>query len=387
MLFFQIVACLTYSAFLVLMLVFPVGVWILHRMEGGKTPWSWLLRTSWLLVVYIAFLLTLILAQLGGHEAGVAELSLRDILAGYGSETLLFFQHSWDSIVEFQPIYFLWALPPAVFGFFTARALRSGEKAEGEVGRDRRWYAVLCFGLIALAAACYLPYAASDVRFGAERELFGAGIFLYTLFLLPVFIWLPRRLRWPRLPWLLVALLVGSTTLTGLEKREFWTSSYRTQEQLLAKIAATVPQPPPDTMFVIHLQTGWQAKSLGGIYNRRRALELALHLMYGDRTLRAAFTPYRGPLFEFKGNQVSAVQLFNDNKYDSFAPVAKTVILDYGPDGKMHVLDRTWLQQNAPKGTDLTAYAPGGYGTAPRADAIVCTMLEPQFRPAYCATR
>jgi hypothetical protein len=60
------------------------------------------------------------------------------------------------------------------------------------------------------------------------------------------------------------------------------------------------------------------------------------------------------------------------------------VVLDYTPDGKVQVLDRAWLQPYAPKDTDLSAYAPGDYGTAPRAGTVICTLLETGMRPAYC---
>lgn len=387
MLFFQIASCLTYSAFLVLMLAFSPGVWLLHRMEGGKTSWVWLLKSGWLIASYVVLQVLLVLSGFGGHESQVADLNLGSVLMGYASETLLFFRKSWDSIAAFKPMYFVWALAPALLGGFTARAIWSGDALAGETGRDRRWYAVLCIGLILLAAACYLPYATSNVRFGAQRQLFGAGIFLYMLLVLPLFLWLPRKLQAPQFPWLLVALLAGFVTLTGLEKRDIWVSAYRAEEQLLAGIAATIPQPPSGTMFMIHLHTIPQTHSLAGFYNRRHTLELALHLMYGDPSLRASFTPYRGTQFEFKDNRLSAVQIIDGNNYDNFVSLAKTVILDYAPDGKLRVLDRDWLQQYFPKGTDLTAYAPGGYGSAPRAGTIICTMLEAQFRPGYCGAR
>ena len=383
MFFFQIFSCLTYSAFLIVMLAFPLGVWVLHRMEGGKTSWIWLLKTGWLMPLYIAFQLYLILSHLMGHEGYVADLNLSNTLLGYGRELLLFFQHSWESVTDFEPVYFLWALPPAVLGFATARALGLNDE-DPEPSRDWRWYTLFCLGLVILAVACYLPYATSQVRFGTERQLFGVGIFLFTLFLLPLFFWLPRFMDAPLLPWLLVALLAGFVTLTGLEKRAFWVGSYRTEERLLAAIAATVPQPPPDTMFVVHLNTNSQARALSGFYNRRRALELALHLMYRDMSLRASFTPYSGPLFDSRDGELSAVQIFNDNMYDSYAPPGKMLILDYGTDGTMRILDRDWLKRNAPAGADLSAYAPGDYGTTPRAGTVICTMLETSMRPAYC---
>ncbi|MGE5625417.1 MAG: hypothetical protein ACM3ZT_07705 [Bacillota bacterium] len=384
MLLFQLTSCLTYSAFLVLMLAFPVGVWLLHRLEGGKTSWTWLIKAGWLPVAYNVFQVVLVLKHAGGHEAQVADLHLGGILAGYAHETLLFFTRSALTLADFRPVYFLWALPPAVLGLAVARALPAAEGEGGEAGRNARWYLVLCLGLVALAAASYLPYATSSVRLGAQRQLFAAGIFLYMLMLMPLFFWLPRRLNAPQLPWLLVALLAGFVTLTGLEKRAGWTEGYRGEERLLASIAATVPQPPPGTMFVIHLHDGPQAKRLGGFYNRRHTLELALRLMYGDRSLRASFTPIRGPLFQFRDGEMAAVQTIRVNRANTFASYDKVLVLDYAPNGAMRVLDRDWLRPYAPAGTDLSAYAPGDYGQAPRGGAVICAMLEKAMRPTYC---
>jgi hypothetical protein len=380
MLLFQLFTCLTYSGFLLLMLVFPAGVWLLRWAAAKGADWRYLLRCCWLPVAYVVLQMVLVALHFG-HEGDVADLRPLRVLSGYGLETLVFLRNSVDWLGDLHWEYLPWALPAAMLAWFTARA---GGPEETPVHSRRYWW-VLCLGLIALAAVCYFPYAVSSVRLGGRRQLFIAAVFLYMLPMLPLFLWLPRRLKWSWLPGALVAGVALVSGLVGLEHRDYWTEAYRGEERLLASVASAAPQPEPGTIFVVHLRDQDQADSLGGFYNRRVAFEYALRLMYGDHQLSAAFTPLAQPLFFFESDGLRVPQSIRVNGGMGNIPYDRLVLLDYSPDGKLQLLDRAWLQQQAPAGTDLKSYAPEArLGTAPSADSKVCVMLEKAMRPAYC---
>jgi len=382
MLLFQLAACLTYSGFLILMLAFPVGVWLLRWAEGQPVHWRYLLRTGWLLVGYV-FMQALLIKMHFGHEGEVADMRLSRAFWGFGKELQLFFTQSVSVMQGLDPSFLVWALPPALLAGFLAH--RDATPAPQDPHRGMRFYCVLCLGLLALAVASYFPYAVSVVRVGARRQLFAAGIFLYTLMALPLFLWLPRRLDMRALRTLLVAACAFAATLIGLQVRDYWVGAYRGEERLLAAIAALAPQPEPGTYFVVRLRDRDQASDLGGFFNRRGAFIYALRLMYGDHKLNAAFTPIIGPDFKFGKDQLDVIQHIRVNKGGSAAPYSQMVIMDYTPAGRAHLLDRDWLQKRAPAGLDVSAYDPAArLGSTPAPFSKVCTMLEKSMRPDYC---
>lgn len=381
MLLFQLVTCLTYSAFLLFMVAFPVGVWLLRWAEGRCADWRYLLRCCWFPAAYAVLQAVLVLTH-SGHEGDVADFRLYRVLDGYGQESLIFLRNSAVWIADLHWTYLAWALPAVVLTWFGARAAG----AEQTPAHSRRYWLVLCLGLLLLAVLCYFPYAVSSVRLGGRRQLFVAAVFLYMLALLPLFLWLPRKLKLPRLPWALTACVALVSALVGLEHRSYWAEAYRGEERLLAGIAALAPQPQPGTYFVVHLHSLKQARALGGFYNRRTALQFALHLMYGDHSLRAAFTPPSGRKFSFTPDRLDVTQHIRVNRGGSSAPYREVVLVDFTPDGRLRLLERPWLQRFAPAGIDLGAYAPQALlGTEPSPDSKVCIMLEEALRPAYCS--
>jgi hypothetical protein len=380
MLFFQLFTCLTYSGFLLLMLAFPAGVWLLRWAEGKGADWRYLLRCCWLPVAYVVFQLLLVALHFG-HEGDVADMRPWRIVSGYGLETLVFLHNSVDWLGDLRWTYLPWALPVGALAWFVARESGTEESS----AHSRRYWWVLCLGLLALAAVCYFPYAVSSVRLGGRRQLFIAAVFLYMLPLLPLYLWLPRRLKLPWLPWAFTACVALISALVGLEHRDYWAEAYRGEERLLASFATAAPNPKPDTTFVVHLHDEAQSDSLGGFYNRRVAFEYALRLMYGDHDIDAAFTPLEDPLFFFEAEGLRVPQSIRVNGGLGNIPYDELVVLDYSADGKLQVLDRAWLQRLAPAGTDLKTYAPEArLGTAPSADSKVCVMLERKMRPDYC---
>ena len=380
-LLFQLFTCLTYSAFLLLMVAFPLGAWLLRRAEGQAAGWLYLLRCCSLPVAYVIFQAVLVLVHVG-HEGQVADLRPLRILGGYGLESVIFLRNSAAWLGELRWGYLAWALPPAVLAWFTAR---HASAAQQPVLKPRRWWLLLCLGLLALAAACYFPYAVSEVRLGGRRQLFMAAVFLYMLALLPLFLWLPRKLRLPWLPWALTAAIALVSALVGLEHRSYWAETYRGEEKLLAGIAALAPDPAPGTYFVVHLHDAAEARGLGGFANRRTALEFALRLMYRDHSLHAAFASPAGPMFTFTPDQLIVRQRLRINRGGNRAPYSRMVVVSFTPDGKLRLLGREWLQHYAPPGTDLKDYDPvARLGTAPSPDSRVCVMLERAMRPDYC---
>lgn len=380
-LLFQLVTCLTYSGFLLLMLVFPVGVWLLSWAEGKKAGWRYLIRCCWLPAAYLLFQ-ALLVALHFGHEAEVADFRPMRILWGYGQEWQLFLDNSVAWLGDLRVSLLLWVLPAVALAALTARTTGSVEQPV----RPPRFWMMLCLGLLALAVVSYFPYALSSVRVGARRQLFIAGVFLYMLPLLPLYFWLPRRSGLSWLPWALTVVIALTCGVVGLQDRAYWSGAYRGEERLLAGIAALAPQPARDTTFVVHLHDQDQADALGGFYNRRAALVYALRIMYDDHSLDAVFTQVPAPHLSFGSDGLGLPQSIRVNSGLGDIPYDTLVLLDYSPDGRMQLLERGWLQRQAPAGFDLKAYDPAArLGTSPSADSKVCVMLERAMRPPYCS--
>ena len=383
LLFFQLLSCFTYSAFLPLIIGFPVGAWLLRRAEGYRDSPLYLLKTSLLVLAFVGFEAGMA-AQGFTRDSAVADVNLHSALLGYAFQSHMFGETLEDFFTSSMRVYWLVALPVGLAAWYVGASLygKQGDmRLEGK--RSWRFYALLVAGLSVLAALSYLPYAVSTQRFDNTRMLLAAGIFIYMIFLLPLFVLLPKYLHVKHAFAALLAVLAMCVVVTGLEHRQWWVSMYRTQEGLMSAIAAVVPDPPPGSVIVVNLHRGWQAKALAGFYNRRNAFSSALGLMYGDIDLQAGFTDFEQPPFVFDRASLE-VRSQIPSDMGLVVPYDRLVLVDYLPDGSAHILDRAWLQRWAPKGMDLSAYKPGDYGSAPGEGAIICTMLEKDHRPAYC---
>lgn len=382
---FQLTSCFAYTAFLLVILAVPVLVWLLGRLQGRKYLFLNLIRVSAFMVAFIVFQAVL---AFGGHgrEAVVMDISLSAALAGYAHQAGWFCRTLLAFLRPFGSSYWPIAIIPGLFAYGVA--VRAAPVREAEPKPDatqKPWLipSVVVLGLLALAVIAYLPYAISNLRFGVAREMLGAGIFLYMLLLLPVFYLLLPRLNSRHAGFAMVALLAVLITVTGLTIRKAWVGVYRAEEQVLAAVATLVPSPPTGSVIVVHLNRPMQVNNIQAYTNRRGTFVQALRFMYGDDSLQAGFTDFdQLPfLFDKTGLEVKAPAAINKGLV---APYGKLILVDYLADGSARILDRAWLQQHAPKGTDLSAYAPGGYGSVPGESAIICTMLEKSFRPAYC---
>jgi hypothetical protein len=380
---FQLASCFTYTAFLLVILAVPALVWLMQRLAGRAVPIFYLFKTSALICTFIVFQAVLTFNGVG-HEAVVMDLSLGGVIAGYVHQAGAFLHSLAPFLTPFSSAYPAIALLPGVCAYAVAFSFPAGEAGEmpGEYRISVRSAGVLVAGLLVLAALSYLPYAVSNVRFGNQRQMLAAGIFLYMLLLLPVFFLVLPRLKSRHVGFAVVAFLAVSVTVTGLETRKIWVNVYRAEESLLAAVAATVPDPAPGSVIVVNLGSVTQAREIEAYTNRKGTFEQGLRVMYGDDSLQAGFTDFEQPpfLFSSTGLEVKAQRPVNKGLIASYGQL---ILLDYAG-GHAHILDRAWLQQQAPKGTDLSAYEPGRYGSAPGKSAIICTMLEKGFRPGYC---
>jgi len=382
----QVLACFTYSSCLPLMLALPVGAWILSRVQGPAQELRRLLELAAPILLLTGIYALLVLSGLG--RAGVvASLSMDGVIAGYRHESALFLQHTAAVFGDFKPVFLAFAVAPALLAGWIA--IRSGRD---EPAPRALWWQVLLFaGLIVLAAVSYLPYAVSTVRFGSARQLLAPGIFLYSAGLFLVLVVLPARFHARHWRALAVLLLAGVTVVVGLEKREIFVSQYRTQEQLLAGIAAAVPQPPADAMILVHVANRHQAAALAGLYNRVTAFSGALRFMYNDYAggqpirVSGGFTSFgRYPDLTFQQTGLSTTHQWHPG-YDFYAPYSRLILIDYDVHGRARLVDRGGLQKLAPKGQDLAAYGSAVGAAAPGPASNICTMLEKGFRPRYCS--
>ncbi|HET7176859.1 MAG TPA: hypothetical protein VFK21_12760 [Gammaproteobacteria bacterium] len=376
----QLLTCFNYTAFLPLVIMAPVLIWLVRRLKDPRTRAFYLFKTSVLVGVFIVF--QAYLASRGvGREGVVIDLSLRGIIAGY-EYVVRVWLHSRPT---FTITYLLVALVPGVFAYVTAGAALVAEPEDDReathVSVGSASFTVSSF--LCLAAASYLPYAVSTLRFNNERQLLAAGFFLYATLLLPVFFVLLPRFKSRYVGELVVAVLAVLVTVTGLQARVKWMSEYRTEEGLLAALATTIPDPPPGSTIIVYLAKPYMRFTLAGFYNRRAAFEQALHMMYGDANLQAGFVDLTIPPFSFTPGQVriEAARLMNSGLV---VPYEHLILVYYTEDGDAYILQQPWLQKLAPKGTDLSGYRPGSYGSLPSDHAIMCTMLEQSYRPPYC---
>lgn len=381
----QFLACFTYSSCLPLMMALPLGAWLLSRAQGPAQDARRLLLIVAPILLLAGIYAFLVLSGFG--RAGVvASFSMDGVVAGYRHESALFLQETADVFGGFRPVYLAFAAVPALLaGYIVIKASR-----DESAPRALRWQILLFAGLIVLAAVSYLPFAVSTVRFGNKRQLLAAGIFLYSAGLFLVLVMLPAWLHARHWRALVVLVLAGVTVIVGLEKRAAFVSQYRTQEQLLAGIAALVPQPPADSVILVHVSNRRQASALAGLYNRVTAFSGALRFMYNDYAggqpigISGGFTSFgRYPDLTFKQLGVTTTHQWHST-YDIYAPYRHLILIDYDAHGRAKLVDRAGLQKLAPKDQDLSGYGPVIGAATPAPKSNICTMLEKNFRPSYC---
>lgn len=377
---FQLLSCFNYTAFVPLIITAPALIWLRRRLKDPGASVFYLFKTSALVGAFIV--LQAYLASRGiGREGVVMDMSLRGVIAGFEHEAGVWLH----SMPPFTYAYMLVALVPGVFAFVTAKsALATESAAIPDAGPlSMRAVSLGMLSFLCLAGASYLPYSVSTMRFGNERQLIAAGFFLYAALLLPVFCVLLPRLKSRHVGMLVVAILAVVVTVTGLQARVKWMSEYRTEEKLLAALAAAIPNPPPDSIIVVHFDKPYLRYTLAGFYGRRAAFQQAIDLMYGDSTLVGAFMDTDIPPFSFTQGRVAVESKLAQNR-GLVVPYDHLILVDYSDTLDAHILQRPWLEKLAPKGTDLSGYQPGDYGDSPSDHAIMCTMLEKDYRPPYC---
>lgn len=373
---FQLLACFNYDAFVLVMLTVQALAWLQQRREGRAAPAGYLIKTSALIWAFIV--LQAILAFEGyGREGHVMDMSVKGVLAGYFREAGLFLH----SAPGFTWAYCLMALVPMAFAYGAAMFAGEQGAATSEAPIPARTLRFVAGGVLLLAAVAYLPFSVSTVRFGNERQLLAAGFFLYMLLLLAVFYLGVPRLKSPHAGFAVLALLAGFVTVTGLDTRQLWVDRYRDVERLLSAVATLVPDPPPGSVFVLHVHRYHPWSS--GFYNRHETTTQALRMLYGDQSLSAVAEGSIAPPWEFPPGKVVITSKDPQNP-PLTVPYDKLILVDYPEDSAPSLMGRDWLKQQAPSGTDVSGYQPGKFGSAPGKDAEMCVMLEKEFRPAYC---
>lgn len=380
LLFFMFMTCFTYTAFQPLILSFAVGVWVLYRVEGIKVSVPRVAGAFLPILACIGYQVMLVKMG-GGRDGQISDFDLHHVLGGYPDEVALFWEGVSGFFDQSIPPHLALALLSAVCAYGVAAKMQAASVA-APAPRPLRFYAVAAVGLLLLAVASYLPFSVSLVRIGNQRQLFAAGIFIFTLVLLPLYVGLFPRLN-RHAGFAFVGLVALMATVMGIENRAMYVSVYRVNEQLLAALAQAVPHPPKGAFIVVHVNRPMQVSELAGLYNRRLNFNGALQFMYHDPDLYGAFTDiYQAP-FKFEPDGLRVMQR-PPWEAPPLAPYDRLIIVDYPAKGPARVLDRAWLQQFAPKGADLSAYKPGDYGSAPGPGAAICTMFEKKFRPTYC---
>ena len=378
---FQFLSGFTYSGFLPLMVALPAGAWYMESLAGRpKSAW-FLLQAN--IVIVAAVVADLVMIHGGqGRDSHVVDLSAYWAIKGYIWTLGQVLGAWWDLLVGLR----LWYLLPAmVMGLYAALLLLWGKRHDtgpvsGAVPKTK-W---LVWGLFALAALSYLPYSLSSVRYLPDRTLLGAGLFVYcALFLLLA----GRQTKFGReqLAAVLFVLLAALTTLTGLEKRQYWLDSYRQQERLLSALAAVLPQPPAGSFILVRLPRPDDAGLLNDFTYREPTFTEALRYMYGDLSLRGGFYGFGKDRVSFDANGMTSRLTPPGVGKRIVSGYPDLIVVDYFPgDGGARILDGPGLRDAAGLKADAAGYAPRPV-TMPGAGALMCGMLETNLRPAYCA--
>jgi hypothetical protein len=377
----QLLSVFTYPAFVPLILGIPSGAWLLRRLAGARPPAAFLLKVNIVLIVAAITYLCALHAGIG-RNSKVADVHLAAAASGYAWAFLTLLR-SLPAVFEgLRPMYVVSGLALAVLAYPAAAkaAERSGPAWAG-TATGWRYLTVVVAGLLLLALLSYLPYSISKVRFSQSRALLVCGMCAYTALVVVLLAALEAYVHRAWLSFLIMA-LAGYTVLAGVGERDSWVRLYRAEERLLAGIAAVMPHPIPGTVFLIHLHDQDQIDDLDGFYNRQRTFSLALEQMYADRTLKGGFYGFEDDQVSLDADGVS-MRGFRGGE-GPLERYPSMVVLDYPADGPVRLLDTAWLEQQAGANAAAAAAYHPRFGGQPAADAIMCSTLEPGFRPAYC---
>jgi len=403
----QLMAGFTYPGYFLLMLAIPVGAWILRRMEGAGPGFVYLAKISPLILLIGVFDVISANRHMG-WDYRIANPSLALALAGYGSAIQQNLFAFFDLLSGFKLEYVVPALIIALFASAAAWRLLRSDGADNATMPWPRVAVVVC-GFLGLALLSYLPYSITYERFDDRRQLYGMGLFTYGAFLFLLCTVLTRYIR-SRAPLLVVAALVGGVaTVAALEKRVYPIAEYRNIESVLGAIATAAPNPKPHSFILVHLPDKQQATDLAYIYRSDAPFSSLLRFMYRDRTLAGAFYGF-GKSRSYAGADGMHVypdhgmlsnnfrverhgwrrEIKPEKEYPSLTvPYERLVLLEYRPSGEAALLDRNWLAADAPSKIPVAklGYTPPDLGLKPPHRALICSLLESRFRPAYCSTR
>jgi len=378
---FQFLSGFTYSGFLPLMVALSAGAWYLERLAGRPKSPAFLLQVN--VVIVAAVIADLVMIHGGqGRDSHVVDLSAYWAIKAYIWTLGQMLGAWWDLLTGLR----LWYLLPAMcIGLYATLLLlwvgRRDPDPASSAAPKTKW---LVWGLFGLAALSYLPYSLSTVRYLPDRTLLGAGLFVYcALFLLLA--GRPARFGRERAAAVLLVLLAALTTLTGLEKRQYWLDSYRQQERLLSALATVLPQPPPESFILVRLPRPDDAGLLNDFTYREPTFTEALRYMYGDLSVRGGFYGFGKDRASFDAGGMTSRLTPSGVGKRIFSGYPDLIVVDYSPvDGSARVINGPELRDVVGLKADTAGYAPRP-GTAPGAGALMCGMLETNLRPAYCA--
>jgi hypothetical protein len=247
-----------------------------------------------------------------------------------------------------------------------------------------RFFLAFAAGALVLAMIAYLPYAISLDRYGDRRQMFAAGILLYVIIVALLFVMMPRYIKGKYVAPGLLALLTAAVVVTGFEKRAPFVGEYRNQERFLAAMAQVMPHPAQGALIVVELHKE-SLLPLSQFDYRWGAFKNAVRFMYSDPSLNVGVIDpdTAGKPFEFAQGE-AVLNAHRPSNKGWHAPYDRLVVMDYSSSEGMRLFDRQQLQALAPRGTDLSTYAPERMDQASPPRGIVCTMLEVDMRPAYC---
>ncbi len=406
---FQFMSSLTYSAFMPLMFAIPVGAWVLQKLRGLKRSPFYLLKVGGSVVLLLLF--EFVMVKYGtGRDARAADVDLHEAGGGYLAVARRIVTALSDMGQDFQPLFVLPALAVGAFALWVAwDAGRRQERKETALKAPASWYLAVVLGLLALAVISYLPYSISTARDADRRQLLGAGLFAYSALMFVVFMALRCWAGGWRAPVMVVALVASLVTLSGLEKRSYLVDRYHAVETLLSTLATLAPAPPRHTFFVMNLTDRHQAFDILGIYHRQEPLFVALRYMYGDPSLAAGFYGMDDERAEYTDKGLT-VRIHSDlvERQDAASQKAnarrkklhpgkahdrllvsypRMLLVDYPVYQPARLLGPDWLKQRAPTPAAAAAvtYKVPVLAPRPTRRAIMCTMLEPDYRPAYCS--
>lgn len=380
--FFQIILCLTYAAFHFLLLALPAAYWLLRRSRGYRESWSYLVRTSLVIVVFILY--QSIMAHIGvGREGHILDLDPWRALAGYGFEAKALVTGLAAALRNFQPVHLSMALVTGLYAYILVSRLRPGD-VDNLGAPSMLACAALALALLILAVLSYFPYAISEDRFANDRQMLAAGTFMYMIGLIPVFVRPWGALRRRTVSLAAIVLLTAGVTIVGAEDRAPFVAEYRAQERFLGALAAALPHPAPHTLIVVELHDP-VPKTLSQFDIRWPTFKNAVRFLYNDPSLNTALIDpglVNRPM-EFTSAGV-VINVNNPINRGWHSDLKDLVVLEYSSNGTMRILGRDAMKAWAPPGEVLDTYAPERFLGPPAPMAHVCTMLEPVIRPDYC---